>query len=138
MLSNFFYGPPKGFFRKCWKSKNTYLYDIGWRYRNFHRGCLKDNSILHFLFYALLFIKFTVYEKMRFFEFFILFFLNRNKTILVEDTLNLMAHSIKEIKFSIFFIRDTFLIWLTVYEILRVFWEHGCQKHTRFHILSFH
>ena len=33
-----------------------------------------------------------------------------------------------EIKFCIFFVRDTFLIWLTVYEILRVFWEHGFQK----------
>ena len=30
-----------------------------------------------------------------------------------------------EIWFSIFFVRDTFLIGLTVYEILGVFWEHG-------------
>ena len=87
-------------------------------------------QIKFYMFFVLctFFVKFTVYEIMRFFEFFIRLFLNRNKTILVEDTLNLMTHSRKEIKFSMFFIRDTFFIWLTVFEILRVFWEHGCKN----------
>ena len=60
---------------------------------------------------------------MIFFEFFDYFFLNWNKTIMVGDTLNLRTHSIQEIKFYITFIRSTFLIRLTVYEILRVFWK---------------
>ena len=34
-----------------------------------------------------------------------------------------------EIRFCIFFVRDTFLIWLTVFEILGVFGEHGIKKH---------
>ena len=40
---------------------------------------------------------------------------------MVGDILNLIAHSIMEIKFYITFISNTFLIRLTVYEILRVF-----------------
>ena len=38
---------------------------------------------------------------------------------MVEGTLNLIAHSRKVIRFCIFFILYTFLIWLTVYEIVR-------------------
>ena len=53
-------------------------------------------------------IKFTVYEICCFFIVFDIIFLNRNKSILVNDTLNLITHSIKEIKLSLFFIRDTF------------------------------
>ena len=49
-----------------------------------------------------------------------------------------MGHFLKEIQFSIFFIRDMFLIWLTVYEILGVFREHGFPKKPKTHILSFH
>ena len=41
-----------------------------------------------------------------------------NKTIMVGDTLNLMAHSILQIKFPISFIQSTFLIGFTVFEIL--------------------
>ena len=66
---------------------------------------------------------------MIFFEFFDYFFLNWNKTIMVEDTLNLIAHSIMEIKFCISFISSTFLIRFTVYEILRVFWKLDFQKY---------
>ena len=40
---------------------------------------------------------------------------------MVGDILNLIAHFILEIKFYITFISNTFLIRLTVYEILRVF-----------------
>ena len=95
---------------------NIFIED-GWKTIQFYIFCY-----MHF------FIKFTIYEIMRFFIFSYRFSLNRNKTILVEDTLNLMTHSRKEIQFSISFIRDTFFIWLTVYEIMRLFWEHGCQK----------
>ena len=66
------------------------------------------------------FIKLTVFEIIRFLEFLRGFFWNCNKTIMVEDTLNLMPHFRKEINMRIFFIRDTFLIRFTVYEILRV------------------
>ena len=58
-----------------------------------------------------------------FFWGFELIFWKCNKTILVNDTLNLIAHYWKEIKFCIFFIRDTFFIWFTVYEILRFFFR---------------
>ena len=47
---------------------------------------------------------------------------------MVEDTLNLIAHSIWEIKFYISFISGTFLIRFTVYEILRVFWKIAFEK----------
>ena len=76
------------------------------------------------------FIQFTVWDN-EVFWFFELFFWNCNKTILVEDTFNLITHSRKEMKLCIFFIRDTFLIWFTVYEIFRVLWENGCTKKTR-------
>ena len=48
-------------------------------------------------------------------------FWNCKKTILVEDTLDLIAYFRKEIRFCIFFICDTFLILLTVYEIICFF-----------------
>ena len=63
------------------------------------------------------------------YDFFLVFFLNWNKTIMVEDTLNLIAHSIMEIKFCISFISSTFLIRFTFYEILRVFWKLDFQKY---------
>ena len=68
------------------------------------------------------FIQFTVYAIFDFFEILSYSFLNCNKTLLDSDTLNLTPHYRKEIEYCIFFIRDTFFIWLTVYEILRVFW----------------
>ena len=88
-------------------------------------------KIIQFYIYFVLYIFLSNSPFIRyvvFFEFFEIVCLNRNKTILVRDTLNLITHSIKEIQLSIFFIRDTFLIWLTVYEIWRLFWEYGCQK----------
>ena len=45
------------------------------------------------------------------------------------DTLNLITHSLMEITFYISFLLCTFLIRLTVYEILRVFLENGCRKY---------
>ena len=48
---------------------------------------------------------------------------------MVRDTLSLIAHSIMEIKFCIAFISSTFLIRLTVYEILRVFGFLDFQKY---------
>ena len=56
---------------------------------------------------------------------------------MVKDTLNLIGHSRKEIKFCISFIRDTFLIRFTVYKILRVFLENGCRKYARPHVIAF-
>ena len=47
---------------------------------------------------------------------------------MVEDTLHLMTHSIREIIFCIFFIRDTFLIGFTVYEIFRDFWKMATKN----------
>ena len=47
---------------------------------------------------------------------------------MVEDTLNLIAHSLQEIKFYISFVSGTFLIRLTVYEILRVFWKMAFEN----------
>ena len=49
---------------------------------------------------------------------------------MVEDTLSLIAHSIMEIQFYISFISSTFLIRLTVYEILSVFWKMDFRKYT--------
>ena len=49
---------------------------------------------------------------------------------MVEDTLSLIAHSIMEIQFYISFVSSTFLIRLTVYEILRVFWKMDFRKYT--------
>ena len=56
------------------------------------------------------------------------FLWNRYKMTMVEDTLNLMAHIIKEIKFPIYFIHSLFFIWLTVYDILGVFWGLWLKK----------
>merc|ERR1711895_250878 len=69
---------------------------------------------------------------MIFFKVFWIFFWNGNKTIMVEDTLSLIAHSLMEIQFYISFISSTFLIRLTVYEILSVFWKmafKNCKPH---------
>ena len=49
---------------------------------------------------------------------------------MVEDTLNLRTHYRKEIRFYITFTSSTFLIRLTVYEILRVFWKM-CVENTQ-------
>ena len=46
----------------------------------------------------------------------------------VGDILNLIVHSIMEIKICITFISNTFLIRLTVYEILRVFWKMAFEN----------
>ena len=54
---------------------------------------------------------------------------------MVEDTLNLMTHSRQQIELCIFFIRDTFLIQLAVFEILSVFWKLGAKKYACY---SFH
>ena len=86
-----------------------------------HIWC-KIKFYIFFILYTF-FVKFTVFEILSFFEFFGIFFWNWNKKIMVEDTLNLMAHSIREIKFYTSFVSSTFLIGLTVYEILRVFWK---------------
>ena len=53
------------------------------------------NEIRFYIFFVLIIflIKVTVYEIMRFFEFLQKFFLNRNRALMVEDTLNLMTHS---------------------------------------------
>ena len=67
------------------------------------------------------FVKCTVFEILSFFKFLVIVFWNWNKMIMVEDTLNLMAHTLQEIKFYTSFVSSTFLIRLTVYEILRVF-----------------
>ena len=88
--------------------------DISWRYRKFHITCLIENSILHLFCSITFFVNIHHFEIMGFFEFLSYSFLNWNNTFLVKDTLNLMAHFRKEMKFSIFFVRDTFLIWVTV------------------------
>ena len=60
--------------------------------------------------------------------FFEVFFWNRNKTIMVEDTLNLMAHIIKEIKFPIYFIHNLFL-FDSPFTIYWEFWgDYGLKK----------
>ena len=43
-----------------------------------------------------------------------------------------MAHSSKEIKLRIFFIRDTFFIQFAVYELLRVLWEMAAKINIKF------
>ena len=48
---------------------------------------------------------------------------------MVEDTSNLMTHSRQQIKLSIFFIRGTFFIRFTVFEILSVFWKLAAKKY---------
>ena len=70
------------------------------------------NEIRFYIFFVrtIFWIKLTVYEIMRFFEFLEKSFLNRNSALMVEDTLNLMTHFRKKMKFGIFFIRDIFLI----------------------------
>ena len=70
-----------------------------------------------------------------FFLVFWIFFWNWNKTITIEDTLILIAHSIMEIIFRIFFISSTFLIRFTVQEILRVFWKKKLSKIRKIHVL---
>ena len=82
-----------------------------------------------FFLFGKIFLKVNSFWDNGFFEFFDDLFLNWNNTFLVEDTLNLMAHFLKEIKFCIFFICDTFLIWLTVYEILIVFGKWRSKVH---------
>ena len=47
---------------------------------------------------------------------------------MVEDRSNLIAHSMMEIEFSMLFLPGTFLIRLTVYEILRVFWKMAFEN----------
>ena len=86
-------------------------------------------------------IKFTVYEIWCFFEFFEIIFLNRNKTILVNDTLNLITHSFNEIQISIFFIRDTFFYLTHRLQTLRdmeSFLRIWLPKNTRSHIFNFY
>ena len=101
---------------------------IGWRYRKFDRTCLKENQILHRFCSMHLFDQIHRLWDNEVFWFFELFFWNCNKTITVEDTLNLITHSRKRMKMCIFFIRDTFLIWFTVYEILGVFWKMAAEN----------
>ena len=106
-----------------WKidSDNQKLY--GWRYRKFIELILCKIRFYNFFILCTFFVKLTVFEILSFFEFLGIFFWNWNKMIMVEDTLNLMAHFIREIKFYTSFVSSTFLIRLTVYEILRVFWK---------------
>ena len=47
---------------------------------------------------------------------------------MVEDRSNLMAHFMLEIEFAMMFLPGTFLIRLTVYEILRVFWKMAFEN----------
>ena len=53
-------------------------------------------KIMFYIFFdsCTFFVKFTVFEILSFFEFLGCCFLNWNKMIMVEDTLDLMAHSI--------------------------------------------
>ena len=91
-----------------------------------HIWC-KIKFYIFFILYTF-FVKCTVFEILSFFLIFWDFFWNWNKMIMVEDTLNLMAHFIREIKFYTSFVSSTFLIRLTVYEILRVFWKMAFEN----------
>ena len=99
--------------------ERDWLTDISWRYIKFDLTFLIGNLISNIFCSMHFFDKIHCLWDNEVFWVFQLFFWNGNKTFLVEDTLNLIAHSRKEIRFCISFIRDTFLIWLTVYEIMR-------------------
>ena len=87
-------------------------------------------KIKFYIFFVLctFFVKLTVFEIFGLFWVFASFCLNWNKTIMAVDTLNLITHSIMEITFYISFISGTFLIWLTVYEILIFFWKMAVEN----------
>ena len=77
---------------------------------------LKVELVLH-LFSIHFFIRVITVYDIGFFS----IFWNLNKTIMVKDTLSLIAHSLMKIQFYIAFISSTFFIRFTVYEILKVF-----------------
>ena len=67
---------------------------IGWRYRKFHRTCLIENLITHVLCSIHLFDQIHRLWDNEVFRFFEWLFWKCNTIIMVEDTLNLMTHSI--------------------------------------------
>ena len=97
--------------------------DIGWRYLKSYNSIWREIWFYVFFVLCTFLIESTIFEILGFFLFFELFFWNCNRTIMVRYTLNLKAHSRSEIEFSISFIRGTFLIGLTVFEIFWVFWK---------------
>ena len=112
--------------------ERDWLTDISWRYIKFDLIFLIGNLISNIFCSMQFFDKIHCLWDNEVFWVFQVFYWNGNKTILVEDTLNLIAHFRKEIRFCISFIRDTFSIWLTVYEIMRVFFKMAASLKWKF------